>query len=265
MKKIITISVWFVLVIALVVCLGFVERSERNKLCTGFDIAIGQDEENFFIQPQDIRKIIFERGDSIIGQPLSTLNVPKLENALNTHPAIQNAEVYVTINGEVKVDVQQRKPLIRVIDKYNDSFYIDNKGYLMPLSDNYTANILIVNGEFRETYNAHYMYSMNTIKADSLLDKSTLVDEFFDLAQYINADKFWKAQIAQLYVNNDNEFELIPRVGEHRIILGNTDDLDEKFKKLLIFYTQGLNPTGWWNNYSVINLKFKNQVVCTKK
>ncbi|MCC6689974.1 MAG: hypothetical protein IT235_00435, partial [Bacteroidia bacterium] len=103
------------------------------------------------------------------------------------------------------------------------------------------------------------------IEADSNLRKSTLVDDLFELAKYITADEFWKAQIEQVYVNADNELELIPRVGNQRIILGDITEMDQKFKKLLIFYRQGLNPTGWWNKYSVINLKFKNQIVCTRK
>lgn len=265
MKKILTISAWSILVIGLIVSLGFVERKEDSLPCKNLDITIEQDEENFFVQPEDIKKLIAERGDSIINQPVSTLNVPELENALNSHAAISKAEVYVTIDGEVKVDIKQRKPLIRIIDKYNDSYYIDTEGRLMPLSDKYTAKVLIANGNFRDPYNIHYMYTIQEIKADSALRESTLVDELFELAGYINADEFWKAQVEQIYVNDEGEFELVPRVGDHRIIFGNIADMDEKFSKLLIFYKQGLNPTGWWNNYSVINLKFKNQVVCTKK
>ena len=246
-------------------CLAFVGRTESGLPCKSLDISIQQDEDNFFVQPEDIKKLITERGDSIIGQPVSSFNVPELENVLNSHAAIAKAEVYVTVNGEVKVDVKQRKPLIRIIDKYNDSYYIDNEGRFMPLSDKYTAKVLLANGDFRDPYNAHYMYSISQIEADSSLRESTMVDDLYELAKYINADKFLKAQIAQVYVNSDKDIELIPRVGDQRIILGDISNMDEKFRKLLIFYKQGLNPTGWWNNYSVINLKFKNQVVCTKK
>lgn len=265
MKKILIISTWCLLIIGLIVCLGFVNTRQAVQPCKSLDITIQQDEENSFVQPQDVQELIVERGDSVIGQPASTLNVPELENALNSHAAIAKAEVYVTINGEVKVDVIQRKPIVRIIDKYNDSYYIDTEGRLMPLSDKYTARVLVANGNFRNPYNVYYKYTINEIEADSNLRKSTLVDDLFELAKYITADEFWKAQIEQVYVNADNELELIPRVGNQRIILGDITEMDQKFKKLLIFYRQGLNPTGWWNKYSVINLKFKNQIVCTRK
>ena len=44
-----------------------------------------------------------------------------------------------------------------------------------------------------------------------------------------------------------------------------TEAYEEKFEKLKMFYTEGLNKTDGWNKYSTINIKYKNQVVCTKK
>jgi cell division protein FtsQ len=85
------------------------------------------------------------------------------------------------------------------------------------------------------------------------------------MAKYINADDFWRSQIHQIYVNDNDDMEIVPLVGDQRIIFGDTTSMEEKFKKLLTFYQEGLNTTGWWNKYSTINLKFKNQIVCTKK
>lgn len=254
MKKILTITIWSVLLAGLIVCLGFVGRKEDQLTCKSLDITIEDDPDNFFVQAEDVRQLIHERGDSVIHQPVSTLNVPELEAVLNSHAAIAKAEVYITIDGKFNVKIKQRKPIIRIIDKYNDSYYIDTEGRFMPLSDKYTAKVLVANGNFREPYHPDYMNKDSSIVAD-----------LFKLARYITADEFWKAQVEQIYVNADKEIELVPRVGNHRIILGDVSLLDEKFKKLLIFYKQALNPTGWWNNYSVINLKFKNQVVCTKR
>ena len=83
------------------------------------------------------------------------------------------------------------------------------------------------------------------------------------LARYINKDDFWSAQIEQLYVNENGDIELIPRVGNQKIIFGDATQMKEKFNKLFILYTKGFDKTGW-NNYSAINLKFNDQVVCTR-
>jgi cell division protein FtsQ len=265
MKKIVNICIWIVLGTGLIFTLAFVNKTEAVMPCKSLDITIADDPENFFVQPEDIKMLIREKGDSIVNQPVSTINVSRLENILNNNASISKAQIYITINGEVKVEVKQRRPLVRIIDKYNDSYYIDEEGRFMPLSDKFTSKVLVANGNFRDPYNIHYIYTIKQIEADSCLREATIVDDIFELAKYINADEVWRAQIVQIYVNSEKEIELVPRIGDQRIILGDISDMDQKFKKLLIFYKQGLNPTGWWNAYSVINLKFRNQVVCTKK
>jgi len=73
-----------------------------------------------------------------------------------------------------------------------------------------------------------------------------------------------KIQIEQIYVTKNREYEFVPKVGRHIIIFGGIENMNEKFKKLLVFYHQGINNAGW-NTYKSINLKFENQVVCSKK
>jgi cell division protein FtsQ len=96
------------------------------------------------------------------------------------------------------------------------------------------------------------------------IKKKLLIDDIFTMAEFIRKDELWKAQIEQLYVNKDFEIELIPRVGNHRIVVGDATNIKAKLNKLKIFYSKGLSKTGW-NEYSVINLKFANQVVCKKR
>jgi cell division protein FtsQ len=142
---------------------------------------------------------------------------------------------------------------------------MDDEGMLMPLSEKYTAKVLIANGKIVESYAKNYKRTMNNIATDSAIKARTMFDELFAMATFIDADDFWRAQIQQIYINNNMDMEIVPIVGDQKIIFGDTTDMEEKFKKLLIFYRQGLNTTGWWNKYSAINLKFKNQIVCTKK
>jgi len=259
------VTLWSALVIGLFVSLGFAEKQEGSLPCKSLDITISQETENFFVQNDDVKQMILDRGDSIVNQPVSTINIPELEHVLNSNAAIAEAEVYITVDGKMKIDVVQRRPVIRIINKNNDSYYIDDKGKLMPLSDKYTARVLIANGNLFEPFSKRYMYSISDIENNPQVKYKTLLDDLFQLAQYIDADEFWKAQVQQVCVNDDNDIELVPRVGDHKIVFGDATDMDEKFKKLMTFYKEGLNTTGWWNNYSAINLKFKNQIVCTKK
>ncbi len=245
--------------------LGFVNKEQDLLLCKSFDIKVNQDDELDFIDKTDVAQLIKDRGDSIVGQPKSTVNVTELEKALNSHPAIANAEVSISIDGVLKVDVKQRKPIIRIINADGDSYYLDDEGTLMPLSDKYTAKVVVANGNIFEPFAKRYQYSVNDIAKDSLLKTTSMLDELFAMATYINADEFWKSQVQQIYINSEKDMEIVPLVGNQKIIFGDTTAMDEKFKKLMVFYKEGLNTTGWWDKYSSINLKFKNQIVCTKK
>ena len=264
-KQILFISFWCILVIGLIVSLGFVNREQDQLKCKALDISVNQDNDLYFVDKIDIAQLMKDRGDSIIGQPKSTVNVAGIESALNSHSAISNAEVSLSIDGVVKVDVKQRNPILRVINADGDSYYLDDEGKLMPLSDKYTMKVLVANGNIMEPYSRRYQYSVADIGKDSLLRYVSKLDELYAMATFINADPFWKAQIHQIYYNNENEMEIVPMVGDQKIIFGDTTAMTEKFNKLLTFYKEGLNTTGWWDKYSTINLKFRNQIVCTKK
>ncbi|HET6225360.1 MAG TPA: hypothetical protein VFF27_03710 [Bacteroidia bacterium] len=264
-KKIATYSLLVLCCIGLVLSLGFVNKEQDELRCKSLEIDVNQDGDLFFLDKMDIEKLIKSRGDSIIGEPKSKLNIPDLERALNSHADIANTEASVTIDGRVKVKIRQRKPIVRIFNEHGDSYYMDDAGKLMPLSDKYTAKVLVANGKIRESYGKYYKRTMEEITADSAVRSKTMLDEIYAMATYIEADEFWKSQIQQLFVNADNDLELVPMVGDQKIIFGDTTNMDEKFKKLHVFYSQGLNTTGWWNKYATINLKFKNQIVCTKK
>jgi cell division protein FtsQ len=264
-KKIAIQSLLVICAIGLLLSLGFVNKEQDELRCKSLEINVDQNGDLYFLDRTDIEKLIKNRGDSINGEPKAALNVTELERALNSHADIANAEVSVSIDGKVKVQVKQRNPVVRIINETGDSYYMDDVGKLMPLSDKYTAKVLIANGKIPESYGRHYKRTMEDIAKDSAVKARSMLDEVFAMATYIEANPFWRAQIQQIYINEDQDMELIPMVGNQKIIFGDTAAMDEKFKKLLTFYAEGLNTTGWWNKYSTINLKFKNQIVCTKK
>jgi len=178
------------------------------------------------------------------------------------HPAIKEARVYKTIAGSINIEVLQRQPLLRIINRYGDTYYIDEEGKAMPWSNHFTARVLVANGNIGNRFDFSRYREMNILN-DSISSFRALKD-LYSLAIYIRENKFWKAYFEQIYVEENGDFELIPRVGGHLIIFGNTEEMDDKFSNLQQLYALGL-PNEGWNKYSVINLKFHNQIVCTKK
>lgn len=264
MKKVLQILMWLIPALGLPVILGFAAAEQNNALCTGIAVNIDNSDENFFVDETDIKEIIYSKGDSLVGSPVSQINYNTLEQLILKNPCIKDAQVYVSVEGEVKADIIQRKPVVRIYNIAGESFYIDETGNAMPLSSKFASRILIANGNIRESFGGLSLFNVNKIEADDSLAAKTILDDIFAVVNYIEKDKFWKAQIQQIFVNEKNEIELVPMVGNHKIILGDKKDLDSKFRKLLLLYNKGLSKTGW-NQYSIINLKFKNQVICTKK
>ncbi len=264
-KKILNVTLWILGASALVFTLGFV--SDRQQFVKGKtpQIIINQDDENSFVDEDDILKLLKDRNDTLVGQPMHEINVFDLEKALNAHPSIASSDVSVNVNGDVIISIMQRKPIVRVLNMSGESFYIDNKATLMPLADHYTARVLLVNGLISEQYAQFYNISIPQIVKDPALSEASVLDDIYELASYINSDSLLNGLITQAYVNNEREIELYPAIGNQKIIFGKVEDVADKFEKLKTFYTEGLNSSNSWEKYSVINLKYKNQVVCTKK
>ena len=159
--------------------------------------------------------------------------------------------------------IVQREPILRIINYDCTSYYIDCDGALFPLSGKYTARVLAANGKINEPYNLRYTKDITKTEAKDELGRKFIVDDLFILAKFIRADKFLDAFIEQIFINNNDEIELVPKVGTFTILLGDIQNLEEKFTNLKALILIGL-PREGWNKYETINIKYKNQVVCTK-
>ena len=222
------------------------------------------DQNHEFIDQHDIQDLINTKG-KVVGKALGSINTALLEKIILTNPFVDRAEVYSSIDGTLHADVLQRDPIVRIINMHDEQFYIDKQGKFMPVSSHYTPPVIVANGFIFNTYTEMKIQDQVAI-ADTSTDSLAvphMINQVYTLAKYIEADSFWTANTEQIYVNGSQELELIPRIGNHRIVIGDTTNLADKFKRLMVFYQEGLSKTGW-NNYSVINLKFRDQVVCTK-
>lgn len=262
-KRIIIISGWFVLVAGASVLLGFAKTKRNNTPCKSVDIIVAERGNDFFITPDEIRSLITKDQGVVEGKTMNKINLLEIEQMLKDNPYVTKAQVYATLDGDIKIKVVQKNPIARVVNGNDESFYIDSAGYFMPLTDNCTPRVLIVNGLINDSYTLNYKNNAKKMGTDTAVH--SLLPSIYKIASYINHDPFWKAQITQVYVDTAKEFTLIPRVGSHRILLGDTTNLKSKFDKLLTLYKEGFNKNGKWNEYATINLKYKHQIICTKK
>jgi cell division protein FtsQ len=260
MKTFKKIAIWTAVIVYLGLVFGFFAGRYEKVLCNSVKIKIADSTDRRFLASADIIKMLQKNNIKYHGVHLSEINLNKIEQVVQSNQIVAECRAYTGINGLLHIEVTQRKPIVRIIDKQGRGYYIDNEGSIINLSRRYAPRILVVNGNIRSPFIVGKPANINTLR-DSLATKK--LKDICTLANFIRDEDFWNAQIVQIYVNRDGEFELIPSVGPHIILLGDIDDYQEKFKKLEIFYKQGLNNVGW-NQYLTINLKYKDQVVCTK-
>ena len=288
MKRALEIFSWIALLGGVTALVGFTQKQKGSQSLSTISIKIDKPATSRFVTTEDVKTLYSNLGYQFENQNLSEIDIHQLETLLKSNSSVEKAQVYHSLNGKLIVEIKERTPIIRLYNTQNESFYLDKFGSLMPLSNKYAARVLIANGAinipFSTVHQLEHLESrlnklfrkQNTTAVENtqLITRLKLEEEnltgaaqlkqLFDLARFISNDKFWNSQISQIFVNKNNDVEMIPRVGNHNIVLGEATDLEEKFQKLLIFYKKGLNNTGW-NNYSAINLKYKNQVVCTKR
>lgn len=264
-KKILSVVLWLVGLSVLMLSLAFVTKKQKNIEIKNLSVTVENTIVNSFIDEDDIKIFLNDRQENILNSEVKIIDITKIEKALNAHPDVENAEVSVDVNGDVKIDVKQRTPLVRVINIDGESYYIDTNSKLMPLSEAYTARVLIATGFILEPYAIRVQTSVNNIAKNENYSKVSMLDDIYKMANYINNDSTLKTLVHQINVTSDKELELFLSIGNHKIIFGNTENMEEKFKKLKTFYTDGLNKTDGWQKYATINIKYKNQVVCTKK
>jgi cell division protein FtsQ len=261
--KILVIILWVLLVAGAGTLVGFVEAEHYSRPCKKVDIRINYGAADVLITRKDVDSILLRTAGMLKGKPLGYINTGSIENAIRKQAYVAKVSVYENNEGTLFVEIRQREPLLRLINQKYESFYLDESGALLPVNPNFSARVLVANGVINDSYIKNPNYRVNILALSDSVFYDSLLTNLYKLTMYITHDKFLKAQIAQIYVNEQNEFELIPRIGNHVILLGTAEDLDDKFKRLIAFYKYGLNKIGW-NKYNVINIKYKNQVVCSK-
>ncbi len=247
-------ALWlFIIVGAAIFIVSAIEQKEASPVQGVFVNIEPLDKEDLLITQEDVLLSIDRSfGVQLEGIQIANLNVARLEKVLEEDPFILDANVFVDAKNYVNITIEQREPIMRVVDNNGLNYYLDKRGFKMPLSKHFTARVMVVTG------------NLPPYTPDFLEKDNHGLKDLFELTNTILNDEFLNAQVEQIYVSNTRELVLNPKVGAHKILLGKYEDIDQKLEKLIIFYKQAL-PYEGWNKYKTINLKYKNQVVCEKR
>lgn len=263
MKKLKNILLLSILMLYLIIVSGTIADSRKQMLCNDLNVIIKEKSKTGFLSSEDIIAIVNSR-KQIPGTLLNEIKLKEIEHSLLKSPAIKSAQCYLTGDGKLNINVMYRDPVLRIINHNNQGYYLDIEGNIFPLSKHFSPNVLIANGNIHEPFDIKKTKNIFEISSDGVSQSRRTLYDLLVLMNYISKNEFWRSQIEQIYVNDKYEFELIPRVGAHIILFGRVNNYEEKLNNLKTLYLEGFNKSGW-NDYVLINLKFKDQIICIKR
>ena len=227
------------LFITVVLLYAFTSDKNSNRIVKALNIEFVKTKYPFLTE-DNVSKLLIQKNVKLTGVPKDILDLNELETALNRNPIIKNAEVYMSVNGELTAKIEQKSPIARV--NTNASYYIDESGSYMPLSANFSARVPLVTG-FVEKNNLENVYTV---------------------AKKVYGDEILIKYVTEIHQNKNNTISLRFRQNNFIVYLGEVSNLNKKFSNLKAFYQKALKDNTL-NTYTTVNLQFDSQVVCTKK
>jgi len=239
MRTVLIIFKWMLAIVSLVALLIFTNYRQAVQKISLNKIQIQESTDNF-VNTQTVLNYLKDKSLRFDSMLITDFNKERLENILESHPAIKEAEVFTTQKGRINIFIKQKQAIVRIKSNTQD-YFLDEYGEKMQLSYNYIPKLVVATGDV--SAKNHFA--------------------IYDFIQKINKSEFWHSQITQIHFETD-KILLIPRVGNQKINIGSFDNIVEKLDNLYQFY-KVVMPVKGWQAYSDINLNFKNQIVCVRK
>ncbi len=233
----------------LVGAIMFAETRQVGKTCQGIELVIFGDAPSQLVEKKDLlRCLTAHTSRPIIDAPLQGQATRSIENTIKTNNFVREGVVYKNWQGVLKITIFPRRPIARILYPHQQSQYVDEDGTLLPLSDQYTARVLLVEAE-----------KLSGVSKN--LSEYPYGTALLALLNYINQDPFWYAQIAYMCIDKKGKIIMNTQVSKQCIEFGLPESIEKKLAKLKLFYQQ-IIPYKGWNTYKRVNLEFDKQIVC---
>ena len=242
-KKILSIALWVVTGAALIVLFVFGRKWYLETPLKGIQINLERSHSDGFVD----KDTLLSYAEAVCGlahhQSISSINLERINKLLSDNPWIEHGSAFIDLNDTLYVNAKEYDPVLRIYGMDGRSVYITAEGAVIPSSPRYTPHLMIASGHFDE---------------DSDRVKALVI------AQTISRDAYLAEHIGQIYLNQDNEFEVTVNNLPAKVIVGDTCGIDDKLSRLKSLLEK-YNNTEELTGYKTLDLKYKNQIVCTKK
>ncbi len=264
MKPWLKVTIWIIFSVGIITTLALTNSQQKSNTLKTPTIHIDVQGENQFLTKNELKSRLIRKGLITQNQKNDQLQLNKIERFINGMTEVLDCNAYTKIGGDWAINVKIRRPIARIFNSFGESFYLDELGHTISPSYLYTARVVVVTGDVVDKNNG---LTVNKIINNKNLITKYSLDDIYRISKYVCNDPFFSLQIGQIHKEKNGDFVLIPRVGEQKIIFGSAvsnEEVNLKFRKLADFYKEGI-PYEGWSTYDCFNLKYENQVVCSKK
>lgn len=237
-----------VAILGLSFLIAFSERKQGGAVCKDIVVELDNLSENHFLDEADVLHLVEGSGEPVKGIGINRIKLKEIEKKLKYDKHILDAELFGDLKGNLVVNVELRRPIARIVQNDAPDAYIAEDGVIMPVSEKYTARVVLISGAVKQLLESE---DLNLTEEGKQL---------MAMIESINADLFWKAQVAQLDIQKNGKVVIYPQVTGQLVEFGKPENLEVKFKKLKVFYKEIL-PTRGWTRYERVNLEYEGQVV----
>lgn len=264
-NKIVRLSVLviFLLVIIVLLVKTNADQNAKNMNDPEIIIKVQDGDENAFLTKNELLVRLHRNGIYKKGMPFEKVDTKKIESYIKNMPEVKSVAVYSSIGNQWTIDILERKVIARIFNQHGETFYLDSDGKTMPISNLHTARVLVATGYIPDKMNSK---SVSEIINNDTLKTIQKLDDLYRISYYVCNNPFLQSFVSQIHLEKNGDFVLIPLIDKHKIVFGtakSTEEVKEKFEKLMIFYKEGI-PYEGWNKYEVINLKYQDQIVGKK-
>ena len=272
-KIILNVLVWTGIAAYLIMSSHLGERKRSETKVSEIHIHIKDSTDISIIHAKDVEKWIEQAGLNPKGKFIDSINLSDINRAIAAHDFIREVNTSISLDGSVWIEIDQRKPVLRIITDSGYDIYYTEDQHIVPAGRHSPHYVPVVTGSLRLPFPADFSGHLPSPPENNGKKWShewVFLYKLINFVSYIENNDFWQSQIVQINVvpkpesGTEHLIELIPRVGDQVIMLGWLDNYESKLNKLMKFYRKVL-PYEGWNTWSYIDLRYDGQVVCSRK
>ena len=256
-KKILSIILWVITGAALIVLFVFGRNWYLETPLKGIKLSLERSHINGFVDQDTMLANAAAVCDLAHQNKITNVDMKRINKLLADNPWIENGSAYIGLNDTLTIKAKEYEPVLRVYGNDGRSVYVTAEGKIIPSSPRYTPHLIIASGNFSLP-----MPQRNACVNDTLFG-STGIAEALILSQTIVRDDYLAEHVGQIYRNQEGEFELTVNNLPPKVIVGDIDNINHKMSRLRVLLEK-YNNTEELINFKTLDLRYKNQIVCTK-